>query len=132
MNKRIVIDTNIAFSALLNVDSRIGQILIRGGSYFEFFAPVYLKTEVIAHKEKIKELAQLSEESFIETYNMVLHNIAIIHHAIIPIEHYRKAEKLCRSIDIDDAVFVATAEFTEGNLWTGDLTLKKRAYQQGI
>jgi len=33
MNK-IIIDTNILFSALLNTDSRIGQILINGKRYY--------------------------------------------------------------------------------------------------
>jgi len=33
---KIVVDTNIVFSALLNVNSRIDQILIGGSEYFEF------------------------------------------------------------------------------------------------
>ena len=136
MNKKIVIDSNIAFSAMLNVDSRIGQILIRSGGYFEFFAPVYLTTEVIDHKEKIKEIANLSEKAFIETYHLVLRNITILHHSLIPVEIYQKAQELCQSIDVNDTVFVAINEFIKGRLWSGDLILlnglKSKGYKKFI
>lgn len=128
---KIVVDTNIAFSALLNVDSRIGQIVISGRLYYDFFAPAYMKREILDHKEKIKEIAQLSEDAFIETYELVLHNITILNHAVIPVENYRQAEELCRSIDVDDTVFVAVTEFTRGKLWTGDLTLLKGLTNKG-
>jgi predicted nucleic acid-binding protein len=136
MSKKIVIDSNIAFSAMLNVDSRIGQILIRGGSYFEFFVPAYLTTEVIDHKEKIKEIANLSEEAFIETYHLVLHNITILHPSLIPVEIYQKAQELCQSIDVNDTAFLAITEFTKGRLWSGDLVLlnglKSKGYKKFI
>ena len=38
---KIVIDTNIAFSAFLNVDSRIGQIILTGHKNYDFYAPEY-------------------------------------------------------------------------------------------
>ena len=50
---KLVIDTNIVFSALLNLDSRIGQILINGGSYYSFFAPEFIRNEIIEHKTKL-------------------------------------------------------------------------------
>ena len=38
---------------------------------------------------------------------------------------------LCKTIDIDDTVFVAVAEFTKGELWTGDLKLLKGLIEKG-
>lgn len=72
---KIVIDTNIAFSALLNVDSRIGQILLTGHRYYDFFAPEYLKNEILEHKDKIKNIAKLSDDAFIELYGKNLARI---------------------------------------------------------
>ena len=41
--KRIVVDTNVAFSTFLNINSRIGQILLNGSKHYNFFAPEYIK-----------------------------------------------------------------------------------------
>ena len=128
---KIVIDTNIAFSALLNIDSRIGQILLSGKRFYDFYAPAYMRLEIIEHKEKIKRIAQLPEDIFIELYELILHNITILDHSVIPDEIYYKAKDLCQSIDIDDTIFVAVTEFTKGKLWTGDLTLQNGLIKKG-
>jgi len=59
MIKRITVDTNILFSALLNINSRIGQILLMGPRYYDFFAPQYIRIEILEHQEKIKKLPEL-------------------------------------------------------------------------
>ena len=64
---KIIVDTNIVFSALLNTNSRIGQILINGKDYFDFYSPEYVRFEIFRHKEKIKSIGKLSEDEFIET-----------------------------------------------------------------
>ena len=53
---KIVIDTNIGFSALLNINGSIGQILIEGDKFFEFYAPEYFKVEIYKTKRKSKLL----------------------------------------------------------------------------
>ena len=40
---KIIVDTNIVFSAFLNINSKIGQILINGVHQNEFYAPEYLR-----------------------------------------------------------------------------------------
>ncbi len=52
---KIIIDTNIVFSALLNINSRIGQILINGNKSFDFYSPDYIRQEIFEHQRKIKE-----------------------------------------------------------------------------
>jgi predicted nucleic acid-binding protein len=123
MIRRVVVDTNIAFSALLNVNSRIGQILVNGNSFYEFYSPEYVREEIFEHKGKIQLIANLDDNKFIKTYELVMHNITILNHSVIPIEFYKKAENLCSSIDIDDTPFVAVTEFIRGKLWTGDKVL---------
>jgi len=128
---KLVIDTNIAFSALLNVDSRIGQILLVGHKYYDFYSPEYLKYEILEHKDKIKNISKLSDDAFIELYELILHHISIIKHTVIPKSIYQKAEDLCKAIDIDDTIFVAATEFTRGKLWTGDLILQNGLIVKG-
>jgi len=131
MNK-IVIDSNIIFSALLNVNSRIGQILLNGHKKFNFFAPEYVRFEIIQHQLKIKKFAKISDSEFLELFELVMRNIKILNHSIIPTKFYIDALKLCESVDIDDAVFVAFAEFLKGKLWTGDKRLIKGLVEKGF
>ena len=106
---KIIVDSNILFSALLNSNSRIGQILITGTDLFEFYAPEYTKWEILKYKEKIKSAGHLSDDEFLELYGLVLKNITILNHAIIPKKIYREAEVLCQDIDIDDTIFVVVS-----------------------
>lgn len=122
MNK-IVVDTNILFSTLLNTDSRIAQILFNGRPFYDFYAPEYVRTEIFEHKERLIQLTGISENEFLELYELVIKNVNVLYHSLIPAKIYLKAEKLCRSIDIDDTVFIAVTEFLKGRLWTGDKKL---------
>jgi predicted nucleic acid-binding protein len=53
---RIVVDTNIVFSAILNTNSKIAQILLQPGSRVNFYATEQLLKEIEEHKAKIKQL----------------------------------------------------------------------------
>ena len=50
---RIVIDTNIAFSAILNTNSRIARIILHPKTRFNFYSTKQLLSEIQEHKEKI-------------------------------------------------------------------------------
>ncbi|MDY0076828.1 MAG: PIN domain-containing protein [Bacteroidales bacterium] len=133
---KIIVDTNIVFSALLNINSRIGQILINGKTYFDFYSPEYVKSEIFQHKGKIKSIGKLSDDEFVEAYGLILKNITILNHSLIPLEIYRSSELLCQDIDIDDTIFSAVSDFVKGTLWTGDLKLlnglKNKGYRNVI
>ncbi len=128
---KIIVDTNIVFSALLNTNSRIGQILINGKNQFDFYSPAYVRFEIFKYKEKIKSIGKLTDNEFLETYDLLLKNITIINHSIIPTEVYKNAEIVCKNIDIDDTIFVAVSDFTKGFLWTGDLKLLNGLIKKG-
>jgi predicted nucleic acid-binding protein len=121
--KRIVVDTNVAFSTFLNVNSHIGQILINGARYYDFYSPSYIMHELIEHKERIKSIGKFSEDRFIELYGIILNNIHILNHSIIPHKYYKSAEHICQDIDIDDTPFIAINDYIKGTLWTGDVRL---------
>ncbi|MBN1598813.1 MAG: hypothetical protein JW894_11005 [Bacteroidales bacterium] len=50
---------------------------------------------------------------------------------MIPIEFYKRAEKIYSSIDIDDTAFVAVTDFVRGKLWTGDKELIQGLLSKG-
>lgn len=129
---KIIIDSNIAFSAILNVNSRIGQIIINGFKYYDFYSPEYIRTELLEHQEKIKKIANLTDNAFLETYELIIRNVIILNHSILPIKFYKHATEICNSIDIDDTVFVAFAEYIRGKLWTGDKKLLKGLSDKGF
>lgn len=121
---RIVVDTNIAFSAFLNINSNIGQILINGGKYYQFYSPAYIRIELIEHKDRIKEIGKLNDNRFIELFELILRNAHVLDHAIVPNTYYHNALIICENIDIDGVAFIAVADYIRGRLWTGDNKLK--------
>ena len=43
---RIIVDSNILFSAILNLNGNIGQVLINGQKYYDFYLPKYVRIEL--------------------------------------------------------------------------------------
>lgn len=120
---KIIVDSNIAFSAVLNLNSKIGQILIKSGSLFSFYSVPQLREEVLEYKEKIQKLGNYSDEEFIEITKLVFHKIEFIDDFLIPKQELLKAEKLVEGVDIDDVLFIALTNHLRARLWTGDRTL---------
>lgn len=59
---KIVVDTNIVFSAILNSSRDIGKVLILYGRFFEFYSCDFLREELILHHKKLIKLTKLSEK----------------------------------------------------------------------
>jgi predicted nucleic acid-binding protein len=91
---KIIIDSNIAFSAILNVNSRIGQIIINGFRYYDFYSPEYIRTEILEHQEKIKKIANLTDNEFLETYELIIRNVTILNHSLLPFKFYKQAREI--------------------------------------
>jgi predicted nucleic acid-binding protein len=120
---KLIVDSNIIFSAILNVNSRIGQILLTGEDFYEFYSPKYLRSEIWEHQEKILKIGRLSNDEFLEVYELVLKNVTTLNHSIVPKEKYQQAFELCDNIDPADTAFVAFALLLKCKIWTGDKKL---------
>ena len=59
---KYVIDTNIAFSAILNRQSKIGDLIMNSNGIFEFCATQSLPVELKKHRPKLLEISKLIEE----------------------------------------------------------------------
>lgn len=55
---KIVVDTNIVFSALPNSSGNIGKVLVQYGRFFEFYSCDFLREELIVHQKKLHKLTK--------------------------------------------------------------------------
>ena len=120
---KIIVDTNIVFSAILNSNSRIGKILLNSKEHFQFFSCNYLRIEIQRHRNKLLKLTKLSEDKLSELQELITQHITFIDERLIPQDLLIKTETQLKAIDPDDTVFVALTKHLEGKLWTGDLQL---------
>jgi predicted nucleic acid-binding protein len=131
---KIVVDSNIVFSAILNSKSKIGQILIHGSKYFDFYSVGLLKNEILEHKIKILDLTGFSQSEFSDTFQVIISRIKFVNEILLTDKDLIKAIDLVSGIDLDDSVFVALNNHLSANLWTGDKHLinglKKKGYSR--
>lgn len=120
---KIVVDTNIIFSGILNTESKIGDLLMNSESIFEFRSAMYLKAEIENHEEKLMRISGLTQDQIEKSIEQIFSCIKFISEEIIPFEIWQKAARLVRDVDMDDIAFVALSEYEEIKLWTGDKEL---------
>jgi predicted nucleic acid-binding protein len=129
---KIVVDTNIIFSALLNSNSTIGDVLFNSDKIFEFYSCIYMRYEITKHWEKLKKISKLSDEQLQISYTQILMRLKFINEEIIPVEIWLEAEQIVQNIDIDDVDFVALTKFLKATLWTGDKQLYNGLQKQNF
>jgi putative PIN family toxin of toxin-antitoxin system len=121
---KIVVDTNIVFSALLNSSSQIGKILVYSPSEcFSFYSCSYLRTEILNHFDKLQKYTKLDNIQLFELIQKIEQKITFIDDKLLPKNILKNAEELTKDIDFDDMAFVAVADYLNANLWTGDKNL---------
>jgi len=128
---RIVVDTNIVFSALLNSNSRIGRILIDSRDKFQFYSCKYLQKEIHRHTDKIRRYSGLDNDNLSELISLVESRIFFIEEELLPITVIAEAKEWVAGVDFDDFAFVAIANNLDAWLWTGDKKLTVGLRQKG-
>lgn len=122
---KIVVDSNIVFSAILNTKSQIGQLLIDGSNHFDFYSIGLLKEEIFNHKSKILQLSSFSEGHYTEVYHLIMSNILFVDDILLSNNDLLFAVELVADVDENDALFVALTKYLGAKLWTGDKKLIK-------
>jgi predicted nucleic acid-binding protein len=128
---RIVIDTNIAFSAILNTNSLFGRIILQPKSRLHFYSTDLLSFEIEGHKDKLKRLGGYNDFELNKSISLITSRIKFIDANLIPSNVLRNSQKLLENIDIDDTEFVALATHIRGRLWSGDKVLQKGLIKKG-
>lgn len=121
--KKIIVDTNIIFSCLLNSQGTIGDLIFNSENIFDFYSNQYMRLEIRKHWNKLIKISKLTDAELETAYDKLLTKLTFINEELIPQSDWEKAETLASDIDIDDSDFVALTRFLKGHLWTGDKPL---------
>lgn len=128
---KIIVDTNIVFSALLTSNSRIGSLLMDSQSRCEFYSCKYLQKELYNHLSKIWKNSKLNDEQLFELLNLLESRIFFVDEALLPQACLLEAKALVEDVDFDDLPFVALTNHLSGLLWTGDRRLTNGLRNKG-
>ena len=120
----IVIDTNILMSALIKPDGVIFDLicLLHHQQHLLYISD-YSLVELSNHHNRIFKASALDIDDFNKNKVFLFKKIIIISSDFISDWDLTEASALTRRIDKYDIVFVATALFVKGHLWTGDKPL---------
>ena len=129
---KIIVDTNIIFSILLNSNGTIGDLLFNSERYFEFYSCSYMRYEIHKHWERLKKISKLTDGQLEISHQQVLSKLKFINEAIIPEETWLASEEIVKGIDTDDVDFVALTKFLRATLWTGDKILYNGLKMKGF
>jgi len=129
--KKLVVDSNIAFSGILNTDSKIGQILLKAPGEAAFFSCDFLKSEIREHRPKLLKITKLPPGNLDELESLVLQKVQFISETLLDVDVLDKAEDVLADIDPDDAPFLALAWQLEAKLWSGDKKLRDGLLKKG-
>ena len=129
---KVVVDTNIIFSAILNTEGTIADLLLSDNP-FDFYTPSYIWKELSKHEDKLLKILRLdSSEQLQELKFMTTQNIRFISEFQVKVEDWEKAHKLTIDIDFDDIAFIALTLHLNGILWTGDKKLRTGLARKGF
>lgn len=128
---KVIVDTNIVFSALLSGDNTFRNELIFNEEA-EFHTCRFLIVEIFKNKEKIVKSSKLKEEELLEAFHEILKTIEFYSEGLIDEKNWKEAYELCKDIDLKDIAFVALALEIDGLLWSGDEILKDNLRNKGF
>lgn len=126
---KIVVDSNIVFSASLSSNSKFRRILSH--KEYIFYAPTLLYKEIFSKIDKILRYSKADKAVTIEYIYHLLSLINYIPTELISKETYNLAYDLCKDHDESDTPFVALALHLNAKLWTGD-KIKKHIQDLGF
>ena len=128
--KKVIVDTNILFSALRGRNRKLRNVLT--DEQFQFYAPHYLFVEIFKHKERILTDAKGDEDEVYELLHLFLEQINFVSEIHISVAHFVTAYHLCKNTDENDMLFVALALELDAEIWTKDEKLKTGLIAKGF
>ena len=121
----IIVDANIVFSAILNTNGKIGNLLINSQHKFTFIAPDFLRIEIRNHYPKLAKISGLTKAQITEADFRVCKQINFISEEQIKTRHWIAAELLVADIDPKDTHYIAYARQFRCKIWSGDKALMR-------
>ena len=122
---KIIVDTNIVFSAILSSKGKIGEHLLNKPSEIQYLSPGFLLEELTLHAQKIIDLTGLTETEYQQVKAYVIQHIEFIDIKKITLTNWERSFDLLHNVDEKDIAFLALTMEAGGVLWTGDKKLIK-------
>ncbi len=122
---KIIVDANIVFSAILNTNGKIGDLLINSEKHFDFIAPDFLRTEIKKHYHRLNKISGLTLQQIQEAEFQIYKDITFISEEQIKVSTWLIAEKLVVEIDPKDIHYIAYSKHFKCKIWSGDKMLIK-------
>ncbi len=120
---RIVIDSNILFSALIK-NSKTRKLILEYEGFFLF--PEHIFIELQKHKQELIEKSKMNEPDFDKLLFLILRRVIIVPSKRLDL-FKEEAIQIMKNIDIDDAIFIACAlTYDNSVIWSDDKALKKQ------
>lgn len=129
---RIIVDANIVFSAILNTNSKIADLLLNSKGIIDFVAPDFLLTEIKKYHKKISLISKLSIDEVQKVENKVTKPILFLNGFNIPESIWIKSEQLVLDIDPKDTAYLAFSLYFKSKIWTGDKQLRTGLIRKGF
>jgi predicted nucleic acid-binding protein len=128
--KKVIIDSNIVFSALRKKESRTRSKILSSDN--QFFAPNFLFGEIFKHKSRIMAYSKGDEVEIYEILLKILSRINFINEENISTGNFIEAYRLCKDVDEKDTPFVALSIELGYEIWTRDEELKSGLKVKGF
>lgn len=122
---KLVVDTNIIFSAIISDKGKIGELLLNKPGDLKFFTPIFLLEELDNHIGRILSITGYSKTEYEQIKSLVTRNIEFVNATKISKKNWDTAYQLLKDVDEDDIWFLALSLEIDGFLWTGDKKLIK-------
>src|SRR3989344_391665 len=120
---RIVLDSNILFSALIK-DSFVRRIILEYEGKFLF--PYIIFEELLEHKDELIMKSGIERGDFDYLLCKLLRRVEVVLPEVLDLNK-NKALEIMKNIDRDDVIFVACAlAHPESVIWSDDKHLKKQ------
>ena len=129
---KIIVDANIVFSAILNTNSKIADLLLNSKGKFDFLAPDFLQTELRKYHSKISKITKLSISDVENIESKITKPILFMSGIHIPETKWIKAENLAKDIDVKDTPYIAFSLFYSCRIWSGDKALRMGLENKGF
>ena len=127
---KIVVDTNILFSALFSKKGKIRNIVLQGE--VTLFSCNFSIAELLSLSDKLIQKHRIKKEEWQWFAYQILKRINFVSESFISKKSLKTAVDLCKDIDIKDTLFVALSLDLEGYLWTGDKELVDGLKRKGF
>jgi len=104
---KVVVDTNILFSGMLNPHGAMSDLLLNSDDVFSFYSPQFILEELGSYRDALLRLSGLSADDFEILLRIMLKKMVLISTESIPDDAWAQAAKLTADVDEFDTPFVA-------------------------